>query len=270
MDDEWHYERRRIPITRGWGPCKQTDWVPVEEFYQGRNSRTVRTFLRAVGLDPDSTFETRAVDRHRPIVVLDDDGGGGGGGNNNNNNNHRRDIPQYAGYRERELHAGPWRYHPVGAAALPAPAQIHEVDRAIANDLQELEQFRAQRFENRMGELNAQIDEIGGRYRQRIQEYQQALAAEEGVVGPQRELQDIQDALRKMQESDERRRQAEERREVDRMARARCEVAMERLRGVEQMQRELRRQQHAIERERHEREHYRRRRHHRYRECERW
>ncbi|KIW11097.1 hypothetical protein PV08_10396 [Exophiala spinifera] len=252
-DDEWYYERRRIPITRGWGPCKQTDWVPVEEFYQGRNSRTVRTFLRAVGLNPDSSLETRAVDRFRPIVHLD-------GGDDDANNNNGRDFLQYAGYRERELHAGPWRWHPVGGP--PAPAQIHEVDRVIANDLQELEQFRAQRFEHRIGELNAQINEIGGRYQQQIQEYHQALAAE--GVGPQRELREVQDALRRMRQDDELRRQEDERREVERRVNLRCEAALDRLRTIEQVQRDLRLQQ-ALDRARHERD-YHRRRHHRYRE----
>ncbi|KAK6379103.1 hypothetical protein LTS17_006807 [Exophiala oligosperma] len=250
-DDEWHYERRRIPITSGWGPCKRTDWVPVEEHYRGRNSRTVRTFLRVVGLDPESAYVTRSVNRNRPMLDF------GHGGDDDNG----RDLArQYAGFRERELHPGLWRYHHVDDA--PAPAQSHDIDRVIANDLQELEQFRAQRFENRMGELNAEINAIDVRYWDRIQEYQQALAADaeingRGVGDPQRQVQEIRDAVERMQQNEGRRNQAEERRDVERRV-------QERMRVAEQMVRDLRRQhERERDRDRRERDHHRRRVHHR-------
>ena len=47
------WQQRRIPITRGWGPCKRTNRVPVSEHYshQGADGIT-RDWDWQVGLDP--------------------------------------------------------------------------------------------------------------------------------------------------------------------------------------------------------------------------
>ncbi|ETI29414.1 hypothetical protein G647_01867 [Cladophialophora carrionii CBS 160.54] len=53
------WQQRRIPINKGWGPCKRTHWVPVNEHYsvQGLDGMT-RTWDWRVGIEPGAFAPT--------------------------------------------------------------------------------------------------------------------------------------------------------------------------------------------------------------------
>ncbi|EXJ85100.1 hypothetical protein A1O3_05775 [Capronia epimyces CBS 606.96] len=174
-DDEWTYRRRRIPITKRWGPCKRTYWVPVDEHYTGNDGRRGWTFSRTLGLDPD------ALPERRRLYILDDE-----------------DEPrEYAGFRElvgvdRAGHEerGHGRQPEEGWNAVwpwQAPVPWNVLDPAIAEDLQELENMRAQRHQERMDQHNQEINEIDGRAFQHIQRMQENLQ-DEGDEGRLRRL----------------------------------------------------------------------------------
>jgi hypothetical protein len=174
---DWTYERRRIPITTGWGPCKRTNWVPVNEYYTDSDGRRRRTFFRAVGLDPEAA-------RYGPLRELNSD-------ERPNRDLVRIDDPpagQYAGFRERpEANHGPyWRYHAVGqglaevqAGGQPPilvpepgwngvwpwqpPIPWDALDPVIAEALQRDEEREAQRARDDINRRNAEIGEIEAR-----------------------------------------------------------------------------------------------------------
>ncbi|KAK4946051.1 hypothetical protein LTR10_014853 [Elasticomyces elasticus] len=177
-DDEWYYGRRRIPITRGWGPCKRTQWVPTNEYYTGRNPRRVRTFFRAVGIDPDAQFE-----RHRiPIIYLDDD-------------DH---VPiHYAGFRERGPGDANWRYYPEGGGNSVPPRQPpiprDTLDPVVAEALQHLEETGAQQHRDNINQINAQINVIDGRYRDHINTYEENMRG--GIVDSGGRLGDLRNEI---------------------------------------------------------------------------
>ncbi|KAK5413329.1 hypothetical protein LTR06_004756 [Exophiala xenobiotica] len=227
-DDEWYYERRRIPITKGWGPCKKTHWVPVNEYYTGRNPRTVRTFLRAVGLNPDATFETRAAPTQQ-VVYLDNDD----------------NAPvRYDGFREREIEAGPWRYYP-GRGRPPIPRD--DLDPAIAQDLRELEEMRQKRHRDNIDRINQQMDEINNRLANNFREFGQAMQGR----GPERELQEAREELDRHREIEELRMRDNRDRELEHLRLER----IERLDRMEELHRRM-----VDEQRRRERRHYRPRR----------
>jgi hypothetical protein len=98
------FHQTRIPITTGWGPCKRTHWVPVNErvSYDAADGRTY-FHNWSVGLDPGafghpSHTSYPQAGRGQQVIVIRDgpdhgynhraggngyhgwDGGGGGGG----------------------------------------------------------------------------------------------------------------------------------------------------------------------------------------------
>ncbi|KAI1620910.1 hypothetical protein EDD37DRAFT_639271 [Exophiala viscosa] len=177
-DDEWYYGRRRVPVTRGWGPCKRTHWVPTNEYYSGRNPRRVQAFFRAVGIDPDAQFE-----RHRiPIIYLDDDD----------------QVPmQYAGFRERGPGDPNWRYYPEGGGngALPGqnPMPYDARNPIIAEALQQREETRAQQHRDNINQITQQINVIDGRYRDHINTYEDNMRG--GIVDPGGRLGDLRNEI---------------------------------------------------------------------------
>ncbi|KAJ4503664.1 hypothetical protein HRR83_008855 [Exophiala dermatitidis] len=213
-DDEWTYMRRRIPITRGWGPCKQTYWLPVDEHYTGNNGRRGRIVSWTLGLNPDALH-----DRHREVHHDDGDG-----------------LPgRYGGYRERPEYGGQ-RYprHPDQGwnAVWPwqPPVPWNALDPAIAEDLQQLENMRAQRHRERIERQNREIAEIDGRAIQHIQGMQDNLR-DQGDEGRLRRLRAelaVADENRQRREQDHARAQQE--RERERARQERYHAAMERQR----------------------------------------
>ncbi|KIW88895.1 uncharacterized protein Z519_10379 [Cladophialophora bantiana CBS 173.52] len=105
---------RRIPITKGWGPCKRTHWVPVSDYesWQTPDGFT-HTSHWSVGIDP------WAPGIRRPRILLAD-----------------HDL-QYLGFRETRP-GGP------GWLLCPGLGEVNEIlDAAYARDQQELEERRA-------------------------------------------------------------------------------------------------------------------------------
>ncbi|OAL38684.1 hypothetical protein AYO20_01890 [Fonsecaea nubica] len=111
-------EVRRIPVTKGWGPCKRTHWVPISDYeaYQTPDGFTHTSHWR-VGVDP------WALGLRRPGIFLADD-----------------DI-RYVGFREtrsggpggQRIRDGHWSF-----------GELNEIlDGVYARDQQELEDRRA-------------------------------------------------------------------------------------------------------------------------------
>lgn len=196
-DDEWYYERRRIPFTKGWGPCKKTHWVPVNEYYTGRNPRRVRSFLRTVGIDPQAQFE-----RHRmPVVYLDD----------------IERVPwRYAGFRERTPGDPNWRYYPEdgwnGVPPWQPPIPWEALDPVIADDLRQLEEQRAQQHRENIDQINAEIAAIDGRYQEHIDRYEENMRG--GVVDPGGRLRGLRREISLLNNWEERRREEDNRRDA--------------------------------------------------------
>ncbi|EXJ85865.1 hypothetical protein A1O1_06234 [Capronia coronata CBS 617.96] len=207
-DDDWTYRRRRIPITKGWGPCKRTYWVPVDEHYRGNDGRRTRTLSRTIGLDPDALPERR----RGGVYYLDDD----------------YEPRDYAGFREimHDDRAGrdervQQRYPDEGWNAVwpwQPPIPWDALDPAIAEDLQQLENMRAQQHQERMDRQNQEINEIDGRAVQHIQGMQENQ--QEG--GDEGRLQRLRAEMAADDENRRRRREEDDRRE-HRMERARRE-----------------------------------------------
>jgi len=218
-DGEWSYTRRRIPITKGWGPCKRTHWVPVNEHYTERHGPRLRTFSRAVGIDPDAHLPTQLHDS--VVYVLPDDD----------------DRHRYVGFRERDFRPGDaaWRYHPTwegqGRAQGRPPVLVPEggyngvwpwqppipwgaLDPTIAADLQEVEALRAQRHRTRVDEIQAEIGEIGGRIHGHVDGYVQNLARNlmDGGDEQRGRLEQLRAEIAALDEEQARRRRAEEER----------------------------------------------------------
>ncbi|KIX92289.1 uncharacterized protein Z520_12035 [Fonsecaea multimorphosa CBS 102226] len=117
-------EVRRIPITRGWGPCKRTHWVPVSDYemWQTPDGFTHTSHWR-VGIDP------WALGTRGPEIYP------------------ARDDIRYVGFRETRPGGPGWLLGP-GVERIRdgnwSLAEINEVlDGGYARDRQELEDRRA-------------------------------------------------------------------------------------------------------------------------------
>lgn len=146
-DDGWVYGRRYGTIRTGWGCFAKTRWVPMDEYYRARSSRGVRSFFRLLAIVPvprEPQIHYILFDPWDPWYY-----GGGWGA----------PLPFPHG-------GGDWGFWPPGFGGRAGRRRglediyAHIGDQAVAEDIQEWDDWRTTRHRDNVARIDEEINEI--------------------------------------------------------------------------------------------------------------
>ncbi|KAJ9611359.1 hypothetical protein H2200_004543 [Cladophialophora chaetospira] len=179
------WQQQRIPVSRGWGPCKRTKWVPVSEHYshQGADGYTrVRDWR--VNLDPGVLYPTGGyygagntgylgfVERgpRRPVVDRDR----GDRWNNRGVDELLRDVFAQGRQNEEDRQAGAERRTDAHRAVIgDFDGRIRDIEGRIDKHVEDyLRNLNAPISDERLTLLRAEAEVYADRGRQRADEQQ--------------------------------------------------------------------------------------------------